>query len=33
MHNLYHDPHYAGIVKHLKNQLDTLQREAGDKPV
>lgn len=32
MHNLYHDPHYSGIVKHLKKQLDTLQREAGDKP-
>lgn len=33
MDNLYHDPRYAHIVKKLKEQLDKLQREAGDKPV
>jgi arylsulfatase A-like enzyme len=33
MHNLYHDSKYAPIVKELKLELDTLQREAGDRPV
>ena len=33
MHNLYHDPKFAPIVKKLKPQLDRLQREAGDKSV
>lgn len=32
MHNLYHDPKFASVVRELKPQLDRLQREAGDKP-
>ncbi len=32
MHNLYHDPKHADIVKRLKADLDKLQQEAGDKP-
>ncbi len=33
MHNLYHDPKYAGLVKKLTAELMQRQKEAGDKPV
>jgi len=33
MHNLYHDPKYAGLVKKLTAELIERQKEAGDKPV
>ena len=32
MKNLYYDPKYAPVVRHLKQELDRLQREAGDSP-
>jgi hypothetical protein len=32
MRNLYHDPKYARIVKHLKAELEKLQKEVGDSP-
>ncbi len=32
MHNLYHDPAYAGVVKQLKAELARLQQEVGDTP-
>jgi arylsulfatase A-like enzyme len=32
MHNLYADPKYATVVKQLKQDLDRLQKEAGDEP-
>lgn len=33
MHNLYHDPKYAGLVKKLTAELAQRQNEVGDKPV
>ena len=33
MHNLYSDPKHAQLIRHLKQQMAKLQREAGDKPV
>lgn len=33
MHNLYHDPKYAGLVKKLTAELYRKQKEAGDTPV
>jgi hypothetical protein len=33
MHNLYHDPKYAGLMKKLKSELDQRQKEVGDTPV
>jgi arylsulfatase A-like enzyme len=33
MHNLYHDPKYAGLVKKLTAELAQRQKEAGDVPV
>ena len=33
MHNLYHDPKYAALIQHLKQQLAKLQQDAGDTPV
>ena len=32
MHNLYHDPKYAELIKKLKGELDERQREVGDVP-
>lgn len=33
MHNLYHDPKYAGLIQKLKAELAAKQKEAGDTPV
>jgi hypothetical protein len=33
MKNLYYDQKYAPVVRHVKTELDRLQREAGDSPV
>lgn len=33
MHNLYHDPKYAGLVKKLTAELAQRQKEVGDLPV
>jgi hypothetical protein len=33
MHNLYHDPKYAGLVKKLTTELAQRQKEVGDVPV
>jgi arylsulfatase A-like enzyme len=33
MRNLYHDPKYAALIQHLKQQLAKLQQDAGDTPV
>jgi len=33
MHNLYHDPKYAGLVKKLSAELAQRQKEVGDVPV
>jgi arylsulfatase A-like enzyme len=33
MHNLYHDPKYAGLVEKLTAELAAKQKEVGDLPV
>jgi hypothetical protein len=33
MHNLYHDPKHAGLVKKLTAELAQRQKETGDQPV
>jgi hypothetical protein len=33
MHNLYHDPKYAGLVKKLTAELAQRQQDVGDVPV